>query len=604
MLFKDGYWKLADFGLASEATSQRLITTSGQSGKNSYRAPEILVGDKGVFNNKADIWAFGCIVFEIFSGGKRAFQHDFEAYQYGKDRETPIKHTAHLDSIGKYYLHGLLECDPANRPSSKELLLTKFTFDGPNIPFDNRPKKRKIDLDWWDLQNQKLLGLVNETIKWSASNAAQPQVFRSLLQGESGESVGEITFRRIHGGQEGEMRPQLVTDRTDPVRLLEKALARPDRVAVLALFQTVSEDLEETLIGACQKVFARYSNFLSTFPLRLPKHDNVLAEAMRRSLCPPLRCIPYSVDDPVDAGDFCEILHAISSSRKFSVSMSRYIPRTNVGQMHIGQLVVGYYDRHDSSITVIGIHTGTEITKFQWPTYEGIMYYGKEMWEKSGQWRCVDIADCRVTLFRLNIASDITEAEILDVCPHNVGGPVISPDRQYLAAGGRGSNDVKTGYGYVLDLETGWRDEFSAPFHPHRLVFSPDGNYLAMVDTSSITVRDVRARKFKFSRNYGYGFTDMAFEPNTNNLYVSKKNGMFEVCKPDGTLDDSESCTRPDLDDNKDYTCQGRIKFSPDGHVLARTDYNRIELYSLDSGIPKGEVFILNLCSSHCLDLR
>jgi serine/threonine protein kinase len=81
VLFKDGYWKLADFGLASEATSHRLVTTSAQSGKNSYRAPEILVSEKGVFNNKADIWAFGCIVFEIFSGGKRAFQHDFEVYQ-------------------------------------------------------------------------------------------------------------------------------------------------------------------------------------------------------------------------------------------------------------------------------------------------------------------------------------------------------------------------------------------------------------------------------------------------------------------------------------------------------------------------------------------
>ena len=69
VLFKDGYWNLADFGLATEATSHRLITTLDQSGKNAYRASTILGGDKGVFsNNKSDISSFGCIAFEISDG--------------------------------------------------------------------------------------------------------------------------------------------------------------------------------------------------------------------------------------------------------------------------------------------------------------------------------------------------------------------------------------------------------------------------------------------------------------------------------------------------------------------------------------------------------
>jgi serine/threonine protein kinase len=76
VLFKEGHWKLADFGFTSEATSRRLVTTSKDGGKEIYRSPEILIG-KGGFNNKADIWAFGCIVFELFTHGQKAFENDF-----------------------------------------------------------------------------------------------------------------------------------------------------------------------------------------------------------------------------------------------------------------------------------------------------------------------------------------------------------------------------------------------------------------------------------------------------------------------------------------------------------------------------------------------
>ena len=87
-LYHDGYWQLSGFDLTSEATSHRLITTSARSGEDASNAPEILVGEKGRFNNTADIWVLGCIVFEIFSKVRNAIFHDFEAYQYGKDRKN------------------------------------------------------------------------------------------------------------------------------------------------------------------------------------------------------------------------------------------------------------------------------------------------------------------------------------------------------------------------------------------------------------------------------------------------------------------------------------------------------------------------------------
>jgi WD40 repeat protein len=212
-------------------------------------------------------------------------------------------------------------------------------------------------------------------------------------------------------------------------------------------------------------------------------------------------------------------------------------------------------------------------------------------------------------LFRLNTTSGTTEPKILCVFPSDILTIEISSTGQYLAAFS-GFNDDGTGYGHVLDLETGTTDLFLAPFHPRCLVFSPDGNFLAMHDFRSLTVWDVRARKVKFSRNCSPSeISGVAFEPKTDNLYISR-NGMFEIWKPDGTLGNGESRIRPDLEDNEERKDNvndcffGGIQFSPDGDVLVRTTLGRIELYRLDSGIPQGEVFMLNLrslSSSHCL---
>lgn len=82
MLWSDNErcWKLADFGTASEATSKNLNTTRYGRGTAGYRAPEIL-GENAQFNNKSDIWALGCIVYEICVGQK-AFSSDWSVIQY------------------------------------------------------------------------------------------------------------------------------------------------------------------------------------------------------------------------------------------------------------------------------------------------------------------------------------------------------------------------------------------------------------------------------------------------------------------------------------------------------------------------------------------
>ena len=77
----DYRWKLADFGTAAEATSTRLKQTTFGRGTAAYRAPEVVRDIDSGYNTRSDIWAFGCIAYELFTGEK-AFKADWETREY------------------------------------------------------------------------------------------------------------------------------------------------------------------------------------------------------------------------------------------------------------------------------------------------------------------------------------------------------------------------------------------------------------------------------------------------------------------------------------------------------------------------------------------
>jgi Protein kinase domain len=58
-------WKIGDFGLTVEGTEDVPRTTVYSAGTECYRAPELLRGEKRTFTSKVDIWALGCIFFEL-----------------------------------------------------------------------------------------------------------------------------------------------------------------------------------------------------------------------------------------------------------------------------------------------------------------------------------------------------------------------------------------------------------------------------------------------------------------------------------------------------------------------------------------------------------
>lgn len=128
-----GAWKVADFGLTAEGTSKRAVETVFARGTPGYRAPELVnPDDDKTFTNKVDIWAMGCILYEIVCR-KKAFENDFRVHQHCLEqryfkRELGI----HLDSADvsmnqnneafvSKIIHNMLQIEPSKRPAVKDL---------------------------------------------------------------------------------------------------------------------------------------------------------------------------------------------------------------------------------------------------------------------------------------------------------------------------------------------------------------------------------------------------------------------------------------------------------------------------------------------------
>src|SRR5271170_4973347 len=124
-------WKIADFGLTTEGTSQKSYTTHYSRGTSSYRAPELV--RSGTYNNKVDIWAVGCILYEVVTLQK-AFSTDNAVYEYavqqasnGEMVKLPLDLGIYQDEwfekvIGDL-IRAMLQVDSSMRPSAADLML-------------------------------------------------------------------------------------------------------------------------------------------------------------------------------------------------------------------------------------------------------------------------------------------------------------------------------------------------------------------------------------------------------------------------------------------------------------------------------------------------
>ena len=89
--------------MTSEVSSHDLRSTRRSRGTEGYRAPELLE-EVARYNNKADIWGLGCIVFELFTGA-RMFVNDFAIFQYISTNRLDLPQLPHRNRAG--LLHDL-----------------------------------------------------------------------------------------------------------------------------------------------------------------------------------------------------------------------------------------------------------------------------------------------------------------------------------------------------------------------------------------------------------------------------------------------------------------------------------------------------------------
>ena len=121
-------WKLADFGITSLATTRHAVTTKLGRGTGSYIAPEIL---NGKFSNKADIWSFGCVFYELLAL-KLAFTTEWEVRTYDESKDVTLKIPIlnaspflqnNLAELVRHLLHRL----PEQRPRASTVLKVLFS---------------------------------------------------------------------------------------------------------------------------------------------------------------------------------------------------------------------------------------------------------------------------------------------------------------------------------------------------------------------------------------------------------------------------------------------------------------------------------------------
>ena len=130
---RDDCWKLADFGSAAEGTSKHLNTTRWSRGTACYRAPEVVTD--GRYDTKADIFALGCVIYEILTGLK-LFSDDWAVHEYAQtniqivaDRWPRARLNTPLFEFRKMTAE-MVKIDPFRRPNAETVLRRLFLIKG------------------------------------------------------------------------------------------------------------------------------------------------------------------------------------------------------------------------------------------------------------------------------------------------------------------------------------------------------------------------------------------------------------------------------------------------------------------------------------------
>jgi len=137
LITSDGKVKLSDLGLSKQQASSRTATqSSGPEGTPLFYSPEMLISDyenRYRFGLSSDIWALGCILFMLCSGGKHPFAWsdtptEQELIKRVRAPESTISYNRLVLSNLRTFIpiiEACLEVQSKDRPSIHDLLLSK-----------------------------------------------------------------------------------------------------------------------------------------------------------------------------------------------------------------------------------------------------------------------------------------------------------------------------------------------------------------------------------------------------------------------------------------------------------------------------------------------
>lgn len=89
-----------------------------------YRAPELLTEMAPSYNNKLDIWAMGCILYEL-AVGQKLFYNDYAVFAYEKSDIVVTLDDTFSEQCKEYItknIEMMLQFDSSLRPSATEIL--------------------------------------------------------------------------------------------------------------------------------------------------------------------------------------------------------------------------------------------------------------------------------------------------------------------------------------------------------------------------------------------------------------------------------------------------------------------------------------------------
>ncbi|CAF4406008.1 unnamed protein product, partial [Rotaria sp. Silwood2] len=130
LIFPGGKVKLCDFGFARNMTMETMVLTSIK-GTPLYMCPELV--DEKPYDHSADLWALGCILYEVYHGKPPFFTNNVFHLIKMIGKES-VKWPKPISPDMRNFLEGLLTKDSTQRLTWPDLLHHSFVRTGVKVP--------------------------------------------------------------------------------------------------------------------------------------------------------------------------------------------------------------------------------------------------------------------------------------------------------------------------------------------------------------------------------------------------------------------------------------------------------------------------------------